>query len=89
MTRQEYNRKIVSILKDKYPKYKTYDLILDYINAAPQQRFGQIICNYIYRDYRDMYPSDKTKDFMSIVFPNNPDPFFEESKETYERLSTR
>lgn len=54
-TRLQYNKEIVEILSV-------------FIEAFPEQRFGQIICNYFLPEYREK------------------DPFFEESKDTFERL---
>ena len=56
-SRQEYNREI---LKN----------ISSLIEIFPDQRFGQIICNYIFPDYQER------------------DPFFEEPKDTLERLQS-
>lgn len=55
--RQEYNVAILSVL---------YDIVMTF----SEQRFGQIICNYVFPDYRGR------------------DPFFEESKETFEKLKS-
>ena len=52
----------------------------------PQQRAGQIICNYICPDYRSENTSAKTKAILRIMFPNDSDPFFEESTTTLNRL---
>lgn len=55
----------------------------------PQQRAGQIICNYICSDYRDKAPSSNTQMILEELFPGNPDPFFEESVVTLKRLTTK
>lgn len=91
MTRQEANRKILSILKAKYYNFfKDYfDTIEEWIEKFPDGRFGQIICNWICPDYRDANPSWETLIMMVTLFPDDPDPFFEESVTTLERLTTK
>lgn len=42
-TRKDYNKEILHILEDL-------------IEALPEQRFGQIICNYVLPDYRERDP---------------------------------
>lgn len=54
--RIDYNREILDILSA-------------FVESFPDQRFGQIICNYFLPEYREK------------------DPFFEESKDTLERLN--
>lgn len=84
--RQYYNRAIVSWIRNNYPENdEIFDDIEHYINKHPNQRFGQIICNYICPDYRSN-TSVYTKLLMDKWFLKNSDPFFEESKETYNRL---
>ena len=58
----------------------------DLIERYDQQRFGQIICNYVCGDYRDRKVSQFTQQFMEKFFKINFDPFYEEPKETLERL---
>lgn len=53
--RIDYNRELLGLLGEL-------------IELFPHQRFGQIICNYVFPEYREK------------------DPFFEESKGTYNRL---
>lgn len=53
--RVDYNRELLGMLGEL-------------IELFPDQRFGQIICNYVLPEYRER------------------DPFFEESKDTYDRL---
>lgn len=62
---------------------------LELAKTCPQQRAGQIICNYLCPDYRDTTVSDETKRILETLFPNNPDPFFEESVTTLKRLTTK
>lgn len=50
-----------------------------------EQRIGQVICNYILTDYRSTIIEDDTVRLMDLLFPGNPDPFFEESVDTLER----
>ena len=89
LRRQEFNRDVLMHLKNKYgDQYKhLWQSISQCIEGMPQQRFAQIICNYILPDYRSSYPSEITKDFMEQVFPNNSDPFYEESYITLKRIS--
>lgn len=91
MTRQEANRKILSILKAKYYNVfkEHFEDISEWIEKFPDGRFGQIICNWICPDYRDGDPSWDTIIIMELIFPDNPDPFFEESVETLKRLTSK
>ncbi len=78
MTRQEANKEIYKLISSMF-KYFDEELL-----EIPHQRFGQILCNYVYPDYRDVkYP------IMKYLFPGNPDPFFEESEVTLKRLHER
>lgn len=98
MTRQEANLKIANILNsipkirdiqfwDSYNSVSLFPEIFKiFANKYPQQRAGQIICNYICPDYRNKEVSTITKIIMETLFPGNPDPFFEESEATLERL---
>ena len=96
--RQEFNRLISKELKQD-PKLGSiitdiaegdeevfYRILDDCIENLPQQRFGQIMCNYVLGDYRSPEPMKGTLEILSYIFPNNPDPFFEESYETYKRI---
>lgn len=99
MTRQEANLKIANILNsipkvrdiqfwDSYNSVYLFPEIFEiFANKYPQQRAGQIICNYICPDYRNKEVSTITKIIMETLFPGNPDPFFEESEVTLKRLS--
>lgn len=95
MTRQEANRKIFSILKAQYANIlskEQLDEIANWIEKFPDGRFGQIICNWICPDYRDNDESAESAEseiIMESLFPGNPDPFFEESTETLERLKEK
>lgn len=89
MTRQEANRKIASIIKC-HEEQLVRDIVNDFemcVEKFSHQRAGQIICNYICADYRWPEPMNPTKVILEALFPGNPDPFFEESVETLERLS--
>lgn len=93
-TRQEFNFKIANLLKEmpvgQLPLTVTQNFAEIFEALAyifPQQRASQIICNYICDDYRSKKPKEYTKLIMETLFPNNPDPFFEESSETYKRLN--
>lgn len=98
MTRKEYNLEILKYLsehtkREDIENHLMYDDGLNVLNEIkvliehyPQQRFGQIICNYICPDYRDENQIPDSKWIMNNWFDISFDPFFEESKETYERL---
>lgn len=64
-----------------------FDVLDNCIKDFPDQRFGQIICNYILPDYRSTEPGKGTKALMEFMFPGLPDPFYEESSVTYKRLN--
>lgn len=88
MERQKYNRMILELLKkDEFFEFhmsdekaeEVYDVLEDAIREYPNQRFGQILCNYIDFD---------NPDITSMLFykSRTSDPFYEESKSTYNRL---
>lgn len=85
-----YNIQILEYLSEVYDnelgETAIFDDIKELIEIFPQQRFGQIITNYICPDYRDQEPSEFTQQLMGKWFDISFDPFFEESQETYERL---
>lgn len=83
--RQEANLKIADILKGT--AWNQLGVQLEALaKEFPQQRAGQIICNYICPDYRDQINSVETQAIMNFLFPEDPDPFFEESVVTLKRL---
>lgn len=88
--RQEANRKIASILLGHVDaRIRMVGGQLKMLaEKYPQQRAGQIITNYICSDYRDQEPSNTTKVVLDTIFPSNPDPFFEESVVTLERVKS-
>ena len=79
-TRLEYNEKILELIKDEVSD-GTYALLEEKVHEFPQQRFGQLIVNYL-------YISNTVEKEVQKIFPSYPqrDPFFEESSETYDRL---
>lgn len=79
-TRLEYNEKILELIKDEVSD-GTYALLEEKVHEFPQQRFGQLMVNYL-------YISNTVEKEVQKIFPSYPqrDPFFEESSETYERL---
>lgn len=79
-TRLEYNEKILELIKDEVSD-DTYTLLAEKVHEFPQQRFGQLIVNYL-------YISNTVEKEVQKIFPSYPqrDPFFEESSETCERL---
>lgn len=81
LNRQEWNKKVLDKLD-----ISNKDIILELIDTFPQQRFGQIICNYICPDYRDLTKSKETEELIEKIFPKKFDFFFEEPWETYKRL---
>lgn len=88
MNRQEANLKIASILLGHSDaRIRVIGGQLKHLAYKyPQQRAGQIITNYICSDYRDTAPSSATQMILEELFPGNPDPFFEESIVTLNRL---
>ena len=89
MTRQEANLKIYKLVKDNAVMAAKAEELLSKILECKDQRFGQIICNYICPDYRDSDPGIPTKLIMDALFPGNPDPFYEESTVTLNRLKRK
>ena len=100
MNRQDWNIKIYYLLKfnKDINKLVLYHNKMDYffnklwamINKYPAQRFGQIITNYFAPFYRENLEGAFEEDIMKLLFWNcDMDPFYEESKETYERLNER
>lgn len=89
LTRLEANLKIAEILKETplEEKFALGTKLAELANKFPDQRAGQIVCNYICPDYRSGNPEQPTTEIMETVFPNDPDPFFEESIETLMRLT--
>ena len=74
------------MIEQKYPG--TVDKISECIETYKQQRFGQIVCNYIAPDYR-WSPCRQSQDVMHVLFHElDMDPFFEESEDTMKRLNT-
>ena len=83
--RQEANLKIADIRKGT--SWNQLGAQLETLaKEFPQQRAGQIICNYICPYYRDSIKSVETQSIMNFLFPEDPDPFFEESVVTLKRL---
>ena len=84
--RQKWNYKVLDLLKESYAilNNNIFELIKEY----PNQRFGQIICNYICPDYRDKNPSYTTEIWLRTdLFSKDIDFFYEEPWETFNRLS--
>ena len=91
MTRQEANREIAKHLKES--EYQTIRTIAEefekLVELYPEQRAGQIICNYICPDYRRSNVSVKTRVIQRILFQYDYDHFFEESTVTLKRLTSK
>ena len=95
MSRQNFNILILNQLKkskffenfmDNRMSEKVYETLDDCILDYPNQRFGQIFTNYVYPDYRER-PNMTLNQVMDMMFYGSTcDPFYEESKETYNRL---
>ena len=96
MNRQDYNKAILTCLKDKkflesfysdYHSSQLYERLNDCIEQYPDQRFGQIFTNYIYPDYRTRNDIVMNS-VMDMLFYNvKCDPFNEESESTCKRLA--
>lgn len=86
MQRQQANQQITELIKDDSFIKKNLDFLKQMIIQYPNQRFGQIICNYICPSYRNIEPDPEEMACMNRLFPGNPDPFYEESVETLNRL---
>lgn len=84
--RQWANERILEVLKDDPWIKENFDFVKRMIKQYPDQRFGQIICNYICPSYRDYNPIQEEIDCMARLFPGGYDPFYEESVETLNRL---
>ena len=85
--RQEANLKIADILKGT--NWHQLAVRLEALaKEFPQQCAGQIVCNYICPDYRDPISTVETQATMNFLFPEDPDPFFEESVVTLERIKS-
>ena len=98
MNRKYWNEKIYYLLKFnedvnnlliKYNKMEYFfDKLWKMIHKYPDQRFGQIFCNYFAPFYDKDLEGEFEVNMMNLLFNNcDMDPFYEESKETYERLS--
>lgn len=88
--RQKANLEIADILKGSDLDVR-YGIACEFRQLAerfPDQRAGQIITNYIVPEYRTE-PTNKSRDILNELFPGNPDPFFEESVETLNRIKTQ
>lgn len=89
LTRQEANLKIADILKSRTSWKDEIKLFEELATKYPQQRAGQIVCNYMCEDYRSPDPCETTRMIMEFLFPEDPDPFFEESVVTLKRLTSK
>lgn len=98
--RQESNFEIAKILEDMIIGHMRVDTsdgrtislpeaFRELSEAYPQQRAGQIFCNYLCPDYRDKEVSNGTKLILRTLFEDDLDPFYEESVVTLKRLQNR
>lgn len=96
MTRKDYNKIILDTLQEKkfFENFVNddiaqdmYDIIEEKMFDCPQLRFGQIMCNQIYPDYRERNETGLNQIFDMLFYGSTcSDPFYEESEETYKRL---
>lgn len=84
--RQEYNKKILEKVSDApWMTSKLKNKIQDLIDKYPDQRWGQIFVNYIWSEFYEQGTPEKVieiQDYFGWTY----DPFFEESKETYNNV---
>ena len=84
--RQEYNKKILEKVSDApWMTNRLRDKIQEMIEMCPDQRWGQIFVNYIWPVLYDQENPEKIieiQDYFGWIY----DPFFEESKETYNNI---
>ena len=84
--RQEYNKKILEKVSDApWMTDKLKKHIADLIESYPDQRWGQIFVNYIWSMFYEQENPEKIieiQDYFGWIY----DPFFEESKETYNNV---
>lgn len=85
LSRQGANLKIADILKGTEWHFEG-NCLKELAEKFPQQRAGQLICNYIHPQYRHPNAPDNTRAFLEYLFPGDPDPFYEESVVTLKRL---
>ena len=88
--RQQANLEIADILKGSDLDIR-YGIACEFRQLAerfPDQRAGQIITNYIVPEYRTE-PTNKSRDILNKLFPGDPDPFFEESVVTLNRIKAQ
>lgn len=94
MNRKEFNIEILKHLEGKkfFEQFVPNEIAVDMyetldesIQDYPDQRFGQLMCNYIYPEYRQRTESPLNM-IMDMLFYNIQDPFFEESESTFNRL---
>lgn len=78
MTRYDYNIKIIEFLKGQKEFINIGVYLEKFVNDFPDQRFGQIVYNYI----------DSKKNFNKLIdlFDWHYDPFYEESVETWSKI---
>ena len=78
-----YNLLMNSSIKNDYP-----ELIDNFKSISikyPEQRIGQIFCNFLCADYMESNPCEETIYLMGTLFNDNKDPFYEESDVTIRR----
>lgn len=86
-TRQEYNKKILAMVKDAdWMTDQIYDKISERVEWFPDQRWGQLMTNYIIPDYRMKRKCTLTDEVMHYFGWNTGDPFYDESSKTYKEL---
>lgn len=88
LKRQEYNFKILEKIEADWMTSELFDHITELIYTYPDQRWGQLITNYVTPDYRSNNVSKLTIEIFKY-FEWDYDPFHEESKKTYNQLIER
>ena len=95
MTRKEFNLKIFKHLSERkfFENFfdgetcdEIYETLADCIQDFPDQRFGQIMTNYIYPDYRQRTEHSLNQIMDVLFYGIDMDPFYEESEDTFNRL---
>lgn len=86
MNQKTFETAIGLLRKDEIAtRYDLDDIFQGLCEHFPQQRIGQIFCNYICPDYRRLDVTWKTRVIMEHLFDIKMDPFFESNEETLAR----
>lgn len=94
MSRKDFNTEILKHLENKkfFEKFvpseiaaDMYETLDESIQDNPDHRFGQLMCLYVYPDYKHRSNSSLNM-IMDMMFYNVQEPFNEESSTTFNRL---